>query len=69
MDSTQGVEAQTVANALLAMNADLEIIPVINKVDLPAADPERVRAEIEEGLAIPGRRGDTHLGQVGYRRA
>lgn len=53
VDSTQGVEAQTVANALLAMNADLEIIPVINKVDLPAADSERVRAEIEEGLAIP----------------
>ena len=53
VDSTQGVEAQTVANALLAMNADLEIIPVINKVDLPATDPERVRAEIEEGLAIP----------------
>ena len=53
VDSTQGVEAQTVATALLAMNADLEIIPVINKVDLPAADPERVRAEIEEGLAIP----------------
>lgn len=53
VDSTQGVEAQTVANALLAMNADLEIIPVINKVDLPAADPERVHAEIEEGLAIP----------------
>ena len=53
VDSTQDVEAQTVANALLAMNADLEIIPVINKVDLPAADPERVRAEIEEGLAIP----------------
>ena len=53
VDATQGVEAQTVANALLAMNADLEIIPAINKVDLPAADPERVRAEIEEGLAIP----------------
>ncbi|MGI6033634.1 MAG: translation elongation factor 4 [Coriobacteriales bacterium] len=53
VDSTQGVEAQTVANALLAMNANLEIIPAINKVDLPAADPERVRAEIEEGLAIP----------------
>ena len=53
VDSTQGVEAQTVANALLAMNAGLEIIPAINKVDLPAADPERVRTEIEEGLAIP----------------
>ncbi len=53
VDSTQGVEAQTVANALMAMNADLEIVPAINKVDLPAADPERVRGEIEEGLAIP----------------
>jgi GTP-binding protein LepA len=53
VDAAQGVEAQTVANALLAMNANLEIIPVINKIDLPAADPERVRHEIEEGLAIP----------------
>lgn len=53
VDSTQGVEAQTVANALMAMNANLEIIPAINKVDLPAAEPERVREEIEEGLAIP----------------
>ncbi|MDR0888949.1 MAG: translation elongation factor 4 [Coriobacteriales bacterium] len=53
VDATQGVEAQTVANALMAMNANLEIIPVINKIDLPAADIERVRGEIEEGLAIP----------------
>ena len=53
VDATQGVEAQTVANAMMAMNANLEIIPLINKIDLPAADPERVRAEIEEGLAIP----------------
>ncbi len=53
VDSTQGVEAQTVANAMMAMNADLEIIPLINKIDLPAADPDRVRNEIEEGLAIP----------------
>ena len=53
VDSTQGVEAQTVANALLAMNADLAIIPLINKIDLPAADVERARQEIEEGLAIP----------------
>lgn len=53
VDSTQGVEAQTVANALMAMNAHLEIIPLINKIDLPAADPERVRHEIEEGLAVP----------------
>ncbi len=53
VDATQGVEAQTVANAMLAMNSNLEIIPLINKIDLPAADPERVRAEIEDGLAIP----------------
>jgi GTP-binding protein LepA len=53
VDATQGVEAQTVANALMAMNAHLEIIPLINKIDLPAAEPERVRHEIEEGLAVP----------------
>lgn len=53
VDATQGVEAQTVANAMLAMNANLEIIPVINKIDLPAAEPERVKCEIEDGLAIP----------------
>ena len=53
VDATQGVEAQTVANAMLAMNANLEIIPLINKIDLPAAEPERVREEIEESLAIP----------------
>ncbi|MHB1017340.1 MAG: translation elongation factor 4 [Coriobacteriia bacterium] len=53
VDAAQGVEAQTVANAQMAMNAHLEIIPLINKIDLPAADPERVRHEIEEGLAIP----------------
>lgn len=53
VDATQGVEAQTVANAMMAMNANLEIVPVINKIDLPAAEPERVRGEIEESLAIP----------------
>jgi GTP-binding protein LepA len=53
VDATQGVEAQTVANAMLAMNADLEIVPLINKIDLPAAEPDRVREEIEDGLAIP----------------
>lgn len=52
VDATQGVEAQTVANANLAMNAGLEIIPVINKIDLPSAEPERVKKEIEENLAI-----------------
>lgn len=53
VDATQGIEAQTVANAMMAMNANLEIVPLINKIDLPAAEPERVREEIEEGLAIP----------------
>ncbi len=53
VDATQGIEAQTVANAMMAMNANLEIVPLINKIDLPAAEPERVRGEIEDGLAIP----------------
>ena len=53
VDATQGVEAQTVANAMMAMNANLEVIPLINKIDLPASDPDRAREQIEEGLAIP----------------
>ncbi len=53
VDATQGVEAQTVSNALLAMNANLDIVPAINKIDLPSAEPERVREEIEEVLALP----------------
>ena len=53
VDATQGVEAQTVSNALLAMNADLDIVPAINKIDLPSAEPEMVKEEIEEVLAIP----------------
>ncbi len=52
VDSTQGVEAQTLANAYLAIEQDLEIIPVINKIDLPSADVERVKEEIEEILGI-----------------
>ncbi len=52
VDSTQGVEAQTVANAYLATNCDLEIIPVINKIDLPAAQPDVVAEEIEHVLGI-----------------
>ena len=52
IDAAQGVEAQTLANANLAMNNNLEIIPVINKIDLPAADPDRVAEEIEAVLAI-----------------
>ena len=53
VDATQGVEAQTVSNATLAMNADLDIVPAINKIDLPSAHPDEVKEEIEEDLAIP----------------
>ncbi len=52
VDSTQGIEAQTLANAYLAADCGLEIVPVINKIDLPAADVERVRAEIEDIIGI-----------------
>lgn len=52
VDATQGVEAQTVANAYLAIDADLEILPVINKTDLAAADTERTRHEVEESIGI-----------------
>lgn len=52
VDATQGVEAQTIANAYLAINNDLEIIPVINKIDLPSADIERTKGEIEDALGI-----------------
>ena len=53
VDATQGVEAQTVSNATLAMNANLDIVPAINKIDLPSAHPDEVKAEIEDDLAIP----------------
>ncbi|MFV0424299.1 MAG: translation elongation factor 4 [Bacilli bacterium] len=52
VDAAQGIEAQTLANVYLAYDNDLEIVPVINKIDLPAAEPERVREEIENVLAI-----------------
>ncbi len=52
VDASQGVEAQTVANLYLAMEYDLELVPVINKIDLPAADVERVREEIDEDLGL-----------------
>ena len=53
VDATQGIEAQTLANAYLAVDSDLEIVPVINKIDLPSADPDKVRAEIEDVIGIP----------------
>ena len=52
VDAAQGVEAQTLANVYLAMDHDLEVFPVINKVDLPSADPDRVKAEIEDVIGL-----------------
>ncbi|MBJ7610662.1 MAG: elongation factor 4 [Candidatus Dormibacteraeota bacterium] len=54
VDASQGIEAQTLANVYAALEADLEVIPVINKIDLPAADPELVRQEIEDVIGLPG---------------
>jgi len=53
IDATQGIEAQTLANLYLALEADLNIIPVINKIDLPSAEPERVMQEVEDVIGIP----------------
>ena len=53
IDASQGIEAQTLANTYLAVEADLEILPVINKIDLPSAEPERVAQEVENVIGIP----------------
>ena len=53
VDASQGIEAQTLANTYLAVEHDLEVVPVVNKIDLPAADPERVCAEVENIIGIP----------------
>ena len=53
VDASQGIEAQTLANTYLAIDHDLEVVPVINKIDLPAADPERVSKEIEDIIGLP----------------
>src|ERR1700741_1018765 len=52
VDASQGVEAQTLANVYQAMDANLEIVPVLNKIDLPAAEPERIRQQIEDVIGI-----------------
>ena len=53
VDASQGIEAQTLANTYLAIEHDLEVLPVVNKIDLPSADPERVCHEIEDVIGIP----------------
>ena len=53
IDATQGIEAQTLANLYLALEADLTIIPVINKIDLPSAEPEKVKQEVEDVIGLP----------------
>src|SRR5438045_5577982 len=54
VDASQGVEAQTLANTYLALHHNLEIIPVINKIDLPSAEQERIREQIEQVIGLPG---------------
>jgi GTP-binding protein LepA len=53
VDAAQGIEAQTLANTYLAVDAGLEVLPVVNKIDLPAAEPQRVKQEIEDVIGIP----------------
>ncbi len=71
VDAAQGVEAQTLANVYMAIDHDLEVLPVINKIDLPSADPERVKTEIEDVIGIPAEdaplisaKAGTNIGQV-----
>ena len=63
VDATQGVEAQTLANVYQAIDADHEIVPVLNKIDLPAAEPERVKQQIEDVIGLDASDADRDLGQ------
>ena len=72
VDAAQGIEAQTLANAYLAVDAGLEIIPVLNKIDLPAADPQRVAQEIEDVIGLDASEvlavsGPEHVPMIGNR--
>ena len=69
VDASQGVEAQTLANAYLAVDNNLEIIPVINKIDLPSAQPEEARRQIEEIIGLPGEPRDPREREGGHRRS
>ncbi len=69
VDASQGVEAQTLANTYLALHHNLEIIPVINKIDLPAAEPERIREQIETIIGLDARGCRPGQRQTGHRRA
>ena len=66
VDATQGVEAQTLANVYLAINNDHEIVPVLNKVDLPSADPERVKRQIEDVIGIDASEAVETSGKTGF---
>ena len=61
VDAAQGIEAQTLANCYLAIDHDLEIMPVINKIDLPSAEPERVKSEIEDVIGIEAQLSLIHI--------
>lgn len=68
VDASQGIEAQTLANTYLAAEHGLEIVPVVNKIDLPAADPERVRKEIEDVIGHRGGKRPADIRQIGAER-
>ena len=62
IDATQGVEAQTLANTYMALEHDLELVPVLNKIDLPSAHPDEVAQEVEDVIGLPGTGGGGHSG-------
>ena len=69
VDASQGVEAQTLANTYLALHHNLEIIPVINKIDLPSAEPERIREQIEQVIGLDAQRRDAGQREERHRHS